>query len=358
MLHLHEQLLRTNSTYVAIQSAHCGQSPVPVAHQIQGKSLFAVATATAIGQRMMLPSRLCSRQCSRRIRRIDCQSLHLVVGENKATAGPNDVGHHANGGARRQWSSSLSSRATAVAPPPLNYYQRASSLHQNCLGSTRHFAIKQSKRSSNTAQQKKEDQAKQNKTLVNEKLVTAIMENNNTISAAEVQVRVTADPLVQVEEGKPKKEAQIMTLQEAIQQAVAEQKDLVGIAVEQEVPVLTLSSWESLQYKSEKLTRERRRNTALLASSVLKETTFKVGIADHDLTRKVDDIIEFLSKGHSCQIVVKAPRRYALKDPASARNMADRVLGMIEDNGGELVREMVMNEEQTQAKFLIRPRKL
>ena len=317
----------------------------------------------------MLAIRLCPRQSSRRIRRIDCQSLRDII------TGPENVGHLVlSGGARStvgvrspSLSSSLPLARTVTLSPTLNHTTAGrTSSHQNCIGATRHLAVKQTTKrtpGAGGAQQskKKENQVsgKQSKTLVNEKLVTAIMQNNNNaISAADVKVRVTADPLVQLEEGQPKKEAQVMTLQDAIQTAVVEQKDLVGISVQQEVPVLTISTWESLQYKADKLTRERRRNNATQAASVLKETTVKVGISDHDLTRKVNGIIVFLSKGHNCQIVVKAPRRYAIKDPAGARNMADRVVDMVEDNGGELVREVVMNDEQTQAKFFVRPRKL
>jgi translation initiation factor IF-3 len=210
------------------------------------------------------------------------------------------------------------------------------------------------------AKKLEEQQAKQSKTLLNEHLVTAIMQNTNNNFASDVQVRVSPDPLESLEEGEAKKVSQIMTLDEAIQIAVAEQKDLIAIAIQQDIPVLTISSWESLQYKAEKLSKERRRNASVAqtGASILKEITLKVGIADHDLQRKVDDMIKFLSKGHNCQIDVKAPKRYAIKNPAAAREMADRVVDLMEDNGGELVRDVVMNEEQTQAKFLIRPRKL
>ena len=336
--------------------------------------MWLVSRCPSFGQGMHA-IHLCARRSSQLIRQVDFGSR---IGGRTG-----QVHSGARQAVRNKWFCSIGISSSSLAPPlnvsgttmPFSTWTRITSSisapitsvssHDSfptnrCLGSIRSLAIKSSKRTVALTKKLEEQQAKQNKTLLNDQLVTAILQNTNKNFASDVQVRVSPDPLESREEGETKKESQVMTLDEAIQIAVKEQKDLIEIAIQQDIPVLTISSWESLQYKAEKLSKQRRRNAsaAQVGASILKEITFKVGIADHDLQRKVDEMIKFLSKGHNCQISVRATKRYALKDPASAREMADRVVDLMEDNGGELVRDVVMNEGQTEAKFLIRPRKL
>lgn len=316
-----------------------------------------------------------STRCSRRIRHVDFgtsrQRLILVA--------PGEDGRR-RGAASCSWSSSFcligtwaqqqcaSSRILA-APLP-------ASLRAGVVGARRGLAIRSSKRTIAARKQRAAAASKQkNKTQSNEQLVATIMAQQQqqqqqagaVVSAAEVSVRVTPDPIElrgeqqhangqQTTNKKP--EPVVMSLQEAIQRAVAQDKDLVAIALNQEIPVVTISRLESLQYQAEKVNKERRNSKSQAASSILKEATFKVGIADYDLQRKVDDVCKFLQKGHNCRITIKAPRRYARQDPTSTRTMSERVVGLLEENGGEVVGEAVFNAEETQARFTVRPKKL
>jgi len=212
------------------------------------------------------------------------------------------------------------------------------------LGATRTLAIKRSKR-------KAPQKASLPTVQANETLVKAIMQKTNgAASATEVQVRLVPDPLLPNDAPKPP--TVVVSLHEAIQKAITEQADLVEIAINQEVPVVTVSSLESLTYQAEKMGKKKTQT-----ASVLKETQFRVGIAENDMERKVDAVVKFLNKGHNVQIIVKAPRRYAIRDPEAASNMTNRILELLLEDAAELVRDPVMNETNTQAKFLVRPKK-
>jgi len=261
----------------------------------------------------------------------------------------------------------------------------------SCCLSTRGLAIHKrgGRRQARSSQQHASKQQQQGP-LSNEALVAAIVQSRTTGSSADqIQVRVTPDPLLQLQtqqqqsddeeekdddkkdggEEKTSEQQQqqdtkqqgeraekpkpvVMSLQEAIQKAVAQKLDLIEIAIQQEIPVVTISSLEAIVYQSEKNTKKKKTTQT---ASITKEAVFKAGIADADLQRKVDAMVKFLERGHPCQITVKAPRRYLRQNPDAAADMVQRLVQLFVPDHAELVTPPVLNENLTQGKLLLRP---
>jgi hypothetical protein len=124
--------------------------------------------------------------------------------------------------------------------------------------------------------------------LVNEALVQAIRRHARNVPPQEIQVRLLQHPNT----------TQLLSLPQAVQLSVQHKLDLIGISLQQEVPVVKMENWKSFLYKQEKETSHPKRKTT-------KEVHFQPKIAEHDLERKLQQVTKFLEKGHIC--VLKMP---------------------------------------------------
>lgn len=175
----------------------------------------------------------------------------------------------------------------------------------------------------------------------NENLVAAIMERfPSGISADEVEVRM-------VMEIQGKSQSEVVSLKKAIQTAVETDKDLIEVAIGQEIPVVKVIALASLEYKN------RKQKTTAVALP-LKEVQLKAGIAENDLLRKVDQIIGYLAKGHKCKVRVRGTRRVLNSNPNAVVDTIEDVLNIVKDEeAGTTVKPPEYNAQKTQVQVLL-----
>lgn len=189
--------------------------------------------------------------------------------------------------------------------------------------------------------------------LMNEYLIAALMRQTQASSAHNAQVRLLIDspPAVKEKTGdcKPRTISVVVSLSEAIKKSIELDKDLIEIALDHEIPVVKLANIKVLEYKQSKILQKKK-------SSILpeKEFRFRAGIAENDMTRKVDKMTEALGKGHKCLVQIRCRRRELLVDPQAARTTIQRVLDAVKDVG-EPLKAPTIHPEGTSAQLYLQP---
>jgi translation initiation factor IF-3 len=178
--------------------------------------------------------------------------------------------------------------------------------------------------------------SKEEKLLINERLVATIMKNSRETTPEDVKVRMLLD----TKEGSTN---EIVSLKKAIQTAVQADKDLVEVALTQEVPVVKVIHVEKAKQMKEK------KQKAL----PVKEVQMTTDIADNDLQRKTNQMISYLKKGHITRIRIRA-KRYRVKENVNVLDeMVTKVVQIAEnEKAGELVKSQ-MNEQRTQVLLVL-----
>jgi translation initiation factor IF-3 len=148
----------------------------------------------------------------------------------------------------------------------------------------------------------------------------------------------------------PQQTSEIMTLSQAIQKSIDLEQDLVEISIAQETPVLRLGDKGSLEYKLLKKQQDNKKAN----SDKEKNVRFKVGIAENDMDRKIQQACQYLEKGNIVAVQVRCPGYLARRDPANAERLVQRVLDMAEQVG-EKANEPSVNPEKTHVVFKMRP---
>ena len=183
---------------------------------------------------------------------------------------------------------------------------------------------------------------RESRLLANERLVATIVQQRRVSSPDSVQVRMLME-----ESPGASATAEVVTLSKAIQTSVELHKDLVGIALDQELPVVKVADLKALEYKQTKKTK---------SSQALpeKEIRFRAGIAENDMNRKVENMISYLEKGHKCLVNVRCRRRDLQKDPNAAGNMVNRILELVEEVA-EPTKPPTFNPTNTMARLTLQP---
>lgn len=179
--------------------------------------------------------------------------------------------------------------------------------------------------------------------LVNEQLISNLVRRSDT-SADGIQVR-----LIMERSANGSKTSEVVSLSEAIKTSIDEQLDLIGVDLKQEIPVVKVDSLKRLQYQ-----KSRKTSSSKTHKTQVKEIRFKATIAENDLQRKVDNMVDHLSKGNNCLVTIKCSSSDMAKDPKAARNMAQRVIERVTDYG-EIMNEVRIYAEDTMASFSLRP---
>ena len=155
--------------------------------------------------------------------------------------------------------------------------------------------------------------------------------------------------------GKNRPKPIVMTLSEAIKMSIEQQKDLVEVSIDQEVPVVTISNMKGIAYQTAKTKKTIKGTNA--ASSQVKEVTMQAGIATNDLQRKVNDIFKFLDKGHMCIVSVRVNRRQNRENSNAADDAIRRILPLLPEDKVEMVVPPEINPLRTLASFRVRGKK-
>jgi translation initiation factor IF-3 len=148
----------------------------------------------------------------------------------------------------------------------------------------------------------------------------------------------------------PQQTSEIMTLTEAIRKSIDLEQDLVEISIAQETPVLKLGDKGSLEYKLLKKQQDNKKAN----NEKEKNVRFKVGIAENDMDRKIQQACQYLEKGNIVAVQVRCPGYLARRDPGNAEKLVQRVLDMAE-LVGEKANEPSVNPEKTHVVFKMRP---
>jgi translation initiation factor IF-3 len=178
-------------------------------------------------------------------------------------------------------------------------------------------------------------------------------ENNNDNNNNRNTVETVAKNESKGKNNKPK--AIVMTLSEAIQMSIEQQKDLVEVSIDQEVPVVTISNWKGIAYQSAKTKKSNKGANA--ASTQVKEVTMHAGIATNDLQRKVNDVFKFLEKGHMCIVSIRISRKQNRENSNAAKDAVQRILPLLPEDKVEMVVPPEINPLQTMASFRVRGKK-
>ncbi len=137
----------------------------------------------------------------------------------------------------------------------------------------------------------------------------------------------------EVEEKQAKKnKIQLVSLSQAISIATEIGVDLVGITLQQKIPVLRAIDYSKFLY--EQSAKEKKRKKSIKKQTKAnKEFTFRAGIDVHDLERKTKNLVSYLQKGHSCQVTITSNYRNLKNDQDIIATTLDRIQEYIGESG-------------------------
>ena len=152
--------------------------------------------------------------------------------------------------------------------------------------------------------------------------------NDDVSSPKDVQVRLVVD----AKERGQKSLVEVVSLDEAIRTAVDRQVDLIGIQLNQEVPVVRATLLSKFQYQKSQAQDKKKAGggNGDSSSKAIKRFRFRAGIDDHDLLRKVKDISKFLAKGQRCDFTILS-KRWQSKE--AGQELVDRIAKMVQEVG-------------------------
>mmetsp|Transcript_19474 Transcript_19474/g.41664 ORF Transcript_19474/g.41664 Transcript_19474/m.41664 type:complete len:319 (+) Transcript_19474:49-1005(+) len=212
-----------------------------------------------------------------------------------------------------------------------------------------------------------------NALLLNEHLIAELFKKKKQgrVSADTYQVRLVVD------QGRGKKshggdgtddhgaastpKTQITTVNEAIAISHELALDLVEVALHQDPPVIKAVDFDRWLYEQKKrerqaATKKKREGGGAISDRPLKEFKFRAGIADHDLERKTNDMIDYLGKGHAIRVTLTARRHMLNADEGAITTTFERVKELVGDQAVE-VRGMKANERKSYGSLLLHPKK-
>jgi len=165
--------------------------------------------------------------------------------------------------------------------------------------------------------------------LVNEHLIKRLLRKSRT-DAQSTQIRLVIDRGADV-----KPDVELMSLRQAIAATGELGVDLVGINLQQEVPIVKAVDYNKLLYDESKKKSVKGKGGMVISAQVRKEFQFKAGIDENDLNRKVQNMISYLQKGHPCQVAITSNRRNLRQDSNAVVTTLDRVRELVGENGNQ-----------------------
>lgn len=244
------------------------------------------------------------------------------------------------------------------APLPIDIYCGKIFLRNNAYSNRMNFNISvghfwlESTRRYLASSRRHIREPQQPKALANERLVSAVVKKSSGMSPDDIRVRLIVDKQKDEEEGLSISGG-VVSLTKAIKASVELDQDLIGLDLQQEIPVVKVDNLKKLAYQQ---SRKSQQSSKKGQTPSEKEFRFKTGIGDNDLQRKIDDMSTFLEKGHNCIVSIRSTRRTMLKDPDIATNTANKVLEIASDVG-ELEGELKIAPSKSFARFRIKPLK-
>lgn len=182
------------------------------------------------------------------------------------------------------------------------------------------------------------------KLLSNDVLIKKLLADRNLISGDSLEIRLIQES-TNPEDKKPT--TTVMSLTDAVRKSIEVRKDLVEVNIAQEVPIIRLTELSSFLYHHSKKIAETKKSAKVVPP---KEVQFRSGIADGDLRRKVDQVIEHFANGYNCVVKLRSSRHGGI----------ETTLEIVSDHlkeFGEQISEPKYNEQKTQVQLTFRPKK-
>ena len=158
-------------------------------------------------------------------------------------------------------------------------------------------------------------------------------------------------------------DSRIVTLNEAISISHDLSLDLMEVTLKQDPPVIKAVSYDKWLYdQKKKLSKkggsDKKSDNAggAISDRPLKEFKFRAGIADHDLERKTNNMLNYLAKGHAIRVTLTARQRSLREDAQAISTTLERVKELIGDKAVE-VRGMKANDRLSYGNLLFHPNK-
>ena len=154
---------------------------------------------------------------------------------------------------------------------------------------------------------------------------------------------------------------QVATLTEAIAISHEHSLDLMEVSIAQTPPVIKAVDFDKWQYEQKKiqkaaLTKKKQEGSGAISDRSLKEFKFRAGIDFHDLERKTNNMIKYLTKGHAIRVTLTARQRTLKEDAAAIETTFERVKELVGDRAVE-ARGMRANDRKSYGTLLLHPNK-
>jgi len=164
--------------------------------------------------------------------------------------------------------------------------------------------------------------------------------------ADDIQVRVVVDP----KEHGAASNVQVVSLSQAIQLSIQEDKDLIGTSLQSDPPVIRVTDLSKLLYQ-----RDQAKQQKPQTSKQKKSFRFRAGIGDHDLDRKLKDMFSQLEKGVECEYTVFSKARLLRENAQAGMELVDRIQERIQ-KVGQFKKQPQVNREGAFIRVVIEPK--
>lgn len=231
---------------------------------------------------------------------------------------------------------------------------------QQCIGRAsrsliRTTALSMSTRAPITPPKKKKGKGQQGP-LLNEQLIQSLMRKVNgknsgmPLSAESIQVRLVID-----RGPSTPPSSEVTSLVDAMETSSELNVDLIAVSLDKDPPVIKAMDYSKLEYRlqKQKSGSSSKGSGKGSDSKPTKNFKFRAKIADHDLERKISRMLNYLSKGHCCQITVSASRRCMAADALAAVKTFDLIKKEVGEIG--IAGKFKLNEEQTYGTLFMQP---
>lgn len=202
-------------------------------------------------------------------------------------------------------------------------------------------------RSFASSRPKKGQTKKETEVVSNEKLISVIMKKNGESDPKKVMVRLVID-----EGPENPSTVSIVSLAEAIKVSVERMTDLIGTSLEADPPVIRAAELAKLQYRQ----RQSQQKNVAKAKTQTKSFRFRAGISDHDLERKLAEMIKFLEQGVDCDYSVFSKARLLRENSSAGMDLVNRIQALLVDHA-QLKRQPQLNELGTYVRVQLVPKK-
>ncbi len=181
----------------------------------------------------------------------------------------------------------------------------------------------------------------------NDELIKYLLKKTNN-TADDIQVRILVD------KGRDEQpDISVVTLTEAISISCDEGNDLIGLNLDQKPPVIKCVDYNRFMSDMRRKTKSKSAN----AGGGIKRTkqfSFKSGIDDHDLQRKVTNMVSYLEKGHASQVFLSSNRRNLVQDKNVITTTLSRIQEIVGDVG-KMQGQLKLNEVGNRGSILFQP---